>query len=128
MAKPVHEAPYTKDFLNVVLMSPISYTVAMGEAQPHTVDVYVIRTGSVPFEEWLTRLRDARARARIRVRIDRLSLGNPGDTHAVGGGIWELRIDYGPGYRVYYAQSGTTTLLLLCGGDKTTQAADIRQA
>jgi putative addiction module killer protein len=100
----------------------------MGEAQPYTIEMYVTRTGSVPLEEWLVRLRDARARARIRVRVDRLSLGNPGDAHAVGGGVWELRIDYGPGYRVYYAQSGTATLLLLCGGDKTTQAADIRQA
>ena len=59
---------------------------------------------------------------------DRLSLGNPGDAHALSGGVWELRIDYGPGYRVYYAQSGPTTLLVLCGGEKTTQAADIRQA
>jgi putative addiction module killer protein len=112
----------------VVLVLSISYTVAMSAAQPYTIDMYVTRTGSVPFEEWLVRLRDARARARIRVRIDRLSLGNPGDVRSAGGGVWELRIDYGPGYRVYYAQSNTTTLLLLCGGDKTTQAVDIRQA
>ena len=100
----------------------------MGEAQPYTIEMYVTRTGSVPFEEWLLRLRDARARARIRARLARVQLGNLGDAHAVGGGVWELRIDYGPGYRVYYAQSGPATLLLLCGGDKTTQAADIRQA
>ena len=100
----------------------------MGEAQPQTIDMYVTRTGSVPFEEWLQGLRDARARARIRARLARVRLGNLGDAHAVSGGVWELRIDYGPGYRVYYAQSGPATLLLLCGGDKTTQAADIRQA
>jgi putative addiction module killer protein len=91
----------------------------MGEAQPYAIEIYVTRTGRVPFEEWLLRLRDTRARVR---------LGNLGDAHAVGSGVWELRIDYGPGYRVYYAQSGPATFLLLCGGDKTTQAADIRQA
>ena len=65
---------------------------------------------------------------RNHARLARVRLGNFGDAHTVSGGIWELRIDYGPGYRVYYAQSGLATLLLLCGGDKTTQAADIRQA
>jgi putative addiction module killer protein len=92
----------------------------MGEAQPYTIEMYVTHTGSVPFEEWILRLRDIRARARIRVRLARVRLGNLGDAHTVGGGVWELRIDYGPGYRVYYAQSCSTTLLLLCGGDKTT--------
>jgi len=100
----------------------------MGEAQPQALEMYVTPTGSVPFEDWLLALRDARARARVRVRLDRLSLGNPGDAHGVGEGVVELRIDYGPGYRVYYAQSGPTTVLLLCGGDKTTQDADIRRA
>jgi putative addiction module killer protein len=90
--------------------------------------MYVTPTGSVPFEAWVRGLRDAQARARIRTRLARVRLGNLGDTHAVGGGVWELRIDYGPGYRVYYAQSGPATLLMLCGGDKTTQTADIRQA
>src|SRR5438309_1197119 len=102
--------------------------VSMGEAQPYTIEMYVTHTGSVPFEEWLLRLRDAQARARIRARLARVRLGNIGDAHTVGGGVWELRIDYGPGYRVYYARSSTATLLLLCGGDKTTQTADIRQA
>ena len=109
-------------------MSSTSYNAAMGEAQPHTIEMYVTRTGDVPFENWLLRLRDAQARARIRARLARVRLGNFGDVHAVGGGVWELRIDYGPGYRVYYAQSGPVTLLMLCGGDKTTQVADIRQA
>ena len=101
---------------------------SMGEAQPYAIEMYVTRTGRVPFEEWLLRLRDARARARIRARLARVWLGNLGDAHAVGGGVWELRIDCDPGYRVYYAQSGPATLLLLCSGDKTSQAADIQQA
>lgn len=100
----------------------------MGEVQPYTLEMYITPTGSLPFEAWLLRLRDAQARARIRARLARVRLGNLGDAHAVGGGVWELRIDYGPGYRVYYAQSGTVILLILCGGDKTTQAADIRMA
>ncbi len=69
-----------------------------------------------PFEEWMHGLRDSQSRVRIRVRLARVRLGNFGDAHAVGGGIWELRIDYGPGYRVYYAQNGPATLPLLCGG------------
>ena len=100
----------------------------MGEAQPQTLEMYVTETGRSPFEAWLRGLRDDQARARIRARLARLRLGNPGDAHAVGGGIWELRIDYGPGYRVYYAQSGPATLLVLGGGEKTTQGADIRTA
>jgi putative addiction module killer protein len=100
----------------------------MGEAQPKKIAMYAKLKGQVPVEDWLRGLRDVQARARIRVRIDRLSLGNAGDARSVGGGVWELRIDYGPGYRVYYAQSGADIILLLCGGDKTTQAADIRLA
>ena len=109
-------------------VSPIGYNAYMGETQPYTLEMYVTPTGRSPFQDWLRGLRDVQTRARIRVRLDRLSLGNPGDAHALSGGVWELRIDYGPGYRVYYAQSGPTTLLVLCGGEKTTQAADIRQA
>lgn len=80
------------------------------------------------FHEWLARLRDRRARARIILRIDRLALGNPGDVQPVGSGISEMRIDYGPGYRVYYRQRGAAVALLLCGGTKRTQAADIKRA
>jgi putative addiction module killer protein len=100
----------------------------MSDTQPYTIEMYVTPAKRVPFEAWLRRLRDAQARARIRARLARVRLGNLGDAHDVGGGVWELRIDYGPGYRVYYAQSGPATLLLLCGGDKTTQLRDIRQA
>lgn len=83
---------------------------------------------SSSFHKWLTGLRDSRARARILARLDRLASGNPGDSRPVGKGITELRIDYGPGYRVYYMRRGTLLIILLCGGDKSTQAQDIRLA
>jgi putative addiction module killer protein len=80
------------------------------------------------FAAWFRKLSDRRARARIQVRIDRLSLGNPGDLKPVGEGVSELRIDYGPGYRVYFVRRGDTVIVLLAGGDKGTQARDIRTA
>jgi putative addiction module killer protein len=80
------------------------------------------------FLAWLRKVRDVRALARIQVRIDRLSLGNPGDVRPVGEGVSELRIDYGPGYRVYFLQRDETYILLLCGGDKSTQNNDIAKA
>ena len=86
----------------------------------------VIRSGT--FERWLTKLRDRRAAARVLIRINRLAEGNPGDVKPVGHGVSELRITYGPGYRVYYLQEGDHLVLLLTGGDKTSQATDIRQA
>jgi putative addiction module killer protein len=78
--------------------------------------------------KWLRKLRDLNAVARIQIRIRRLSLGNFGDVKPVGDGVSELRIDYGPGYRVYFAQIGSLLVLLLVGGDKTTQDADIAKA
>ena len=80
------------------------------------------------FAAWFGNLRDRRARARIQVRIDRLSLGNPGDARPVGHGVSELRIDYGPGYRVYFTRRGEAVVLLLAGGDKRTQSRDIEMA
>lgn len=80
------------------------------------------------FDGWLKGLRDRRARARIALRIDRLALGNPGDVKPVGGGVSELRIDYGPGYRVYFVRRGEVVLILLCGGDKGSQDRDILRA
>ncbi|MFP3553609.1 type II toxin-antitoxin system RelE/ParE family toxin [Paraburkholderia sp. SIMBA_049] len=77
---------------------------------------------------WFVRIRDLRARVRVQARIDRLAMGNPGDHKSVGGGVLELRIDYGPGYLVYYTQRGSVLVVLLCGGDKTSQQADIAQA
>jgi putative addiction module killer protein len=80
------------------------------------------------FALWLDGLRDIRARARILARVERLAAGNPGDVKAVGEGVSELRIAYGPGYRVYFTMRGRTVIILLAGGDKTTQAADIKRA
>jgi putative addiction module killer protein len=80
------------------------------------------------FSRWFSALRDDRARARIDARLRRLSLGNPGDVKPVGGGVSEMRIDYGPGYRVYFAARGRTLVILLAGGDKSTQDRDIATA
>jgi len=80
------------------------------------------------FARWLSDLRDDDARARIFVRIRRLELGNPGDVKAVGAGVSELRIAYGPGYRMYFIRQGNTVVVLLCGGDKSTQRRDIALA
>jgi putative addiction module killer protein len=78
--------------------------------------------------KWRTRLRDQRARAIIASRLDRLALGHAGDAGSVGEGVSELRIHYGPGYRVYFQRRGTTIIVLLCGGDKSSQTVDIRTA
>jgi putative addiction module killer protein len=83
---------------------------------------------SVVYRKWIKNLRDSRAKARVFDRIDRLANGNHGDTKPVGDGCSELRIDYGPGYRIYYKETGKEIILLLCGGDKTTQDADIARA
>jgi putative addiction module killer protein len=80
------------------------------------------------FETWLTRLKDRRGRAKIVARIDRLALGNPGDVAPVGEGVSELRIHFGPGYRVYFVRRGKSVVVLLCGGDKGSQERDIAQA
>lgn len=80
------------------------------------------------FAKWLDGLDDIRARARIQARIERLAGGNPGDVKPVGSGVSELRIDYGPGYRVYFTKSGREIIVLLAGGDKSTQDADIKLA
>ncbi len=80
------------------------------------------------FERWLIGLKDRQARLRVQSRVDRLSEGNPGDVKPVGGGISELRIDFGPGYRVYFIKRGLLVIVLLAGGDKRTQQADIKRA
>ena len=84
--------------------------------------------GRVPFDEWFSRLKDRRARGRNQVRVDRLALGLEGDWKSVGDGVRELRIPEGAGYRVYYAWDGKAVVLLLCGGDKSTQISDITSA
>jgi putative addiction module killer protein len=81
-----------------------------------------------PFTIWLDRLRDARVRQKIQTRIARIRLGNLGQTRSVGEGVHELKIDYGPGYRVYFGEDGPRLVILLCGGDKSTQSSDITTA
>lgn len=88
--------------------------------------IEIIRSST--FDSWLSGLRDRQAKARIAARLDRLAMGNPGDVKPVGEGISELRITYGPGYRVYYIQRGKVLVVLLCGGDKSTQSRDIERA
>jgi putative addiction module killer protein len=80
------------------------------------------------YAKWMLSLRDDRAKAKIALRIDRLMLGNPGDIKPVGGGVTEMRIDYGPGYRVYYCSQGKTFVVILCGGTKKGQSGDIEHA
>jgi putative addiction module killer protein len=88
--------------------------------------VQIIRTEE--YASWIRSLRDDRAKAKIALRVDRLALGNPGDVKPVGSGLSEMRIDYGPGYRVYYGKHGDSVVLLLCGGTKNGQSRDIKQA
>jgi putative addiction module killer protein len=80
------------------------------------------------FDRWLRRLRDGKAVDKIETRITRLRLGNPGDHKYLGGGLTEMRIDFGPGYRLYSTERGNTVILLLCGGDKASQSDDIARA
>jgi putative addiction module killer protein len=94
------------------------------------IDIFQYETpsGKSPYREWFLSLKDGMVRSRIRARVDRLALGNPGDHKFLGEGIYELRLDFGPGYRIYYAHVKAVVVLLLCGGDKSTQASDVRQA
>lgn len=89
--------------------------------------VFEVRQSSI-YRDWFDRLRDRQAKARIDARVRRLSMGNAGDVKSVGSGVSELRVDHGPGYRVYFSRKGKTIIVLLCGGDKRTQRADIERA
>lgn len=97
----------------------------MVQAKPRTILEYITSEGRNHFAEWFANLRDMRAKARILARFARIREGNPGDCKPVGDGVVELRVDFGPGYRVYFAQEGEVIIILLCGGDKSTQARDI---
>ena len=94
----------------------------------YEIDVYVTEDGRAPFSEWLEALGDREAAARIHVRLARVRLGNLGIWCSVGGGVMELKVDYGPGYRVYFGRFGLRLVVLLCGGGKKTQSRDIARA
>lgn len=97
-------------------------------AMARTIQFYEMQNGDSPFLRWLNNLNDVRRRAIVRARLERVKLGNLGDTKSIGDGILELRISDGPGYRVYFEQDGSKTIVLLCGGDKTSQKRDIVKA
>lgn len=92
------------------------------------VDIYLDQDGNAPYSIWVHSLADLRARAKVRERIARLRLGNMGDCAPVGEGVFELRIHYGPGYRVYFGQDGNRIVVLICGGIKKSQKKDIKAA
>lgn len=94
----------------------------------NTINEYTDEQGKSPYADWLLGLRDARAKAKIIMQVDKMELGLFGDVEPIGEGLSELRIHYGPGYRVYYGKEGQQVFLLLCGGDKSTQAKDIKKA
>ena len=94
----------------------------------YQLEYYQQENGDVPFREWLHSLRDSLAVERIRARLTRIRAGNFGDVRTLGDGVAEIKIDHGPGYRLYYAMSGKTVVLLLIGGDKSTQKRDIKTA
>ena len=100
----------------------------MTSSQPREVQRYLTPDGRVPFDEWFYSLRDGKAATIIDQRLDRIRRGNLGDYKSVGEGVCEFKIDFGPGYRVYFGQIGSTIILLLCGGDKSSQDKDIRKA
>ena len=95
---------------------------------PKTVIVYTDKAGKEPFTRWLNSLKDARDRRRILARLRRIEQGNYGDCKPIQDGVFELRLFFGPGYRIYFGKDGETLVILLCGGDKNSQGKDIKQA
>ena len=98
------------------------------EVQPREIRRYITPDGRIPFLEWYYSLRDRKTQYKIDTRLERVELGNLGNYRSVGEGVFELKINYGPGYRIYFGQIGTTIVILLCGGDKSTQQEDINKA
>jgi len=94
----------------------------------HSIEHYREASGRVPFQAWIDGLKDKATKARIAFRLAKVAAGNFGDCKPCRDGVWELREDFGPGYRIYYARSGKTIVLLLCGGDKRSQQTDIERA
>lgn len=111
-------------------MYTIYYTdlITEGESAGKRILLYKTTEGKTPFLDWMESIQDFKTRGRIRARIDRLFLGNPGDYKGIGDGVFELRFHFGPGYRVYYGQEGEVLIILLCGGEKSRQDKDIKKA
>ena len=100
----------------------------MRDVRPRTINFYQIPNGPEPFAEWFLSIRDTKTRQRIQARLTSVRAGNLGNHRFVGNGVWELRLDFGPGYRIYYGEVDNTIVLLLCGGDKSSQQRDIERA
>ena len=100
----------------------------MRNAHPRIIDFYQIPNEHQPFKGWFLSIRDTSVRRRIQARLTSVRAGNLGDHRSVGDGIWELRLDFGPGYRIYYGEVDNRIVLLLCGGDKSSQRRDIERA
>ena len=96
--------------------------------QPRSIRNYITPTGKEPFEEWVQSIKDTKTRAIIRTRLNRVRMGNFGDTKSLGDNVYELRTHYGPGHRIYFAEWDGTIVILLCGGSKRSQNRDIRRA
>lgn len=100
----------------------------MTRAEPREIELYVTAAGKIPFSEWMASVKDARLKTEVRNRLDRVLFGNFGDHKSVGEDVYELRIKYGAGYRIYYAEAEGKIVVLLCAGDKSTQIDDVRTA
>ena len=100
----------------------------MRNTQPRRLQVYRTPDGRRPFAEWLESIQDSRTQSRVQTRLDRLELGNFGDCRAVGEGVFEMRLHFGAGYRIYFGEVDNIIVLLLCAGDKSTQVRDIERA
>jgi putative addiction module killer protein len=111
-------------------VKPLSFLCdnAIMESKSRQIRSYVAPNGKTPFKTWIKGLKDKRFRARILQRIDRLRLGNFGDCRSVGAGVYELRLSFGPGFRVYFGLVESEVVILLCGGDKASQQQDIQKA
>src|SRR5262249_15074410 len=111
---------------SLVFMYPARYTMHI--IHTYQIEVYATSTGDTPFVKWLESLKDKTVRYRIKERLDRVAMGNLGDYKVLQEGVTELRLSFGPGYRIYFGQVNNKIILLLCGGDKATQRKDIKRA
>ncbi|MEE9452664.1 MAG: type II toxin-antitoxin system RelE/ParE family toxin [Gammaproteobacteria bacterium] len=100
----------------------------MNLAHKNKIEIYIAPTGKKPFVDWLESLKDKSIRYRIKERLDRVALGNLGDYKTIEKSVYEFRFDFGSGYRIYFGKQGNNIILLLCGGDKSSQKKDIKQA